>query len=69
MRHGIGGTTRHRVETAWGPCVLDRSARGVARFRLPDPAAAESNVDEAAVTADVAAWAERVVAYLSLIHI
>ncbi|WP_293867622.1 methylated-DNA--[protein]-cysteine S-methyltransferase [uncultured Alsobacter sp.] len=37
----------------------------MARFRLPDPAAAESNVDEAAVTADVAAWAERVVAYFT----
>lgn len=66
MWQGTSDATRHRVETAWGACTLDRSARGLARFRLPDPAAGEGDGGQLAretMPPDVSAWAERVIAY------
>ena len=66
MRHGISDTTRHRVDTAWGACTLDRSARGLARFRLPDPAGGEGDDGRSVqddMPADVAGWADLVIAY------
>lgn len=63
MQSASRHTTHHCVSTAWGPCTLQWTERGLTRFRLPDPALDGRALDNQGLSGDVATWIGLIVAY------